>query len=124
MQEHHGYTGARDPRSRTVLDIAMGVLVGLRGCTPEEAFAELAKVVHGSGIGIGRISAALIDLARGASGSSAEHAEAFNAWGTLIGGARARTVGAVGQSVGQSNSGPTAVRAPSARPLPQPNSRR
>ncbi|MCV7423994.1 ANTAR domain-containing protein [Mycobacterium yunnanensis] len=74
----------------------MGVLVGLRGCSPEEAFAELARVVNGSGIGIGRISGALVDLARGASGSSAEHAEAFSAWGTLIDGAKTRTVGAVG----------------------------
>jgi hypothetical protein len=95
MQRHRGYAGPVDPSSRTVLDTAIGVLVGVRGCAPEEAFAELARVVHGSGIGIGRISQALLDLARGTSGSSAEHAEAFNAWGPVIAGARDRTVGVV-----------------------------
>ena len=100
MQRHQGYGGlaggSADPHSRTGLDIAIGVLVGLRGCPPEHAFADLARVVNGSGIGIGRICQALVDLACGTSGSSPEHVEAFNAWGPLIARARAHSVDAVG----------------------------
>ena len=96
MQRHYGYTGPTDRSSRTVLDVAIGVLVALRGCAPEEAFVELAQVVRGSGIGIGRMSEALIALARGASGSSADDAEAFNAWGPLIADVRNSAASAVG----------------------------
>ena len=80
---YHGY--ANDPSSRTVIDVAVGVLVGTRGCSPEEAFAELARIVRQSGIGVGSLAAALVALASGNSGSSAEHVEAFNAWGELLG---------------------------------------
>jgi len=77
-----------DATSRTTIDVAIGVLVGLRGCAPEQAFDELARVVHRTGIGIGAIAAALVDLAVGVSGSSAPHVEAFNAWGQLLATAR------------------------------------
>lgn len=73
-----------DDTSRTKIDVAVGILVGLRGCAPEEAFAELVKVVHRTGIGIGSIARALVDLAGGRSGTSANYAEAFNAWGELL----------------------------------------
>jgi hypothetical protein len=95
VQRHYGCAGPNDNGSRTVIDIALGVLVGLRGCAPEEAFAELVEVVHSSGIGIGSLSTALIALAGGTSGSAAEHAEAFNAWGPLISAARPRPVDAL-----------------------------
>jgi hypothetical protein len=67
-----------------VIDTAIGILVGLRGCSPEDAFAELARVVRqtGIGIGIGSIATGLVALASGS--SSPDHAEAFNAWGELI----------------------------------------
>jgi len=74
----------RDDTSRKVIDLAIGILVGLRGCSPDEAFAELVRVVHRTGIGIGSLTGALVDLANGSSGSSAEHIEVFNAWGELI----------------------------------------
>ena len=71
-----------DDTSRKVIDTAIGILVGLRGCSPEDAFTELARVVHQTGIGIGSIAAGLVAVASGS--SSADHAEAFNAWGDLI----------------------------------------
>jgi hypothetical protein len=72
----------RDDTSRRVIDVAIGILVGLRGCSEREAFDELVRVVYQTGIGIGRIASGLVALATGA--SSAEHAEAFNAWDELI----------------------------------------
>jgi len=49
------YRVPRDDTSRKVIDRAIGILVGLRGCSPDDAFAELVRVV-----------------------------KAFNAWGELI----------------------------------------
>jgi hypothetical protein len=69
--------------SRRVIDVAVGILVGLRGCSEGEAFEELVRVVNRSGVGIGSIAGGLVALASGA--SSAGHAEAFTAWGELIG---------------------------------------
>ena len=63
--------------------MAIGILVGLRGCSQREAFEELVRVVNRSGVGIGSIAGGLVALASGA--SSAGHAEAFTAWGELIG---------------------------------------
>ncbi|MGV0848714.1 ANTAR domain-containing protein [Mycolicibacterium phlei] len=68
--------------SRTVIDHAVGVLVGLRGCSPEEAFAELVRVVRQTGVGIGSVAAGLVALA--SNSASAEHAEAFAVWGELV----------------------------------------
>jgi ANTAR domain-containing protein len=72
----------RDETSRKVIDVAVGILVGLRGCSQREAFDELVRVVHQTGIGIGSIATGLVALASGS--SSADHAEACNAWGELI----------------------------------------
>jgi hypothetical protein len=81
-----------DDSSRRKIDVAVGILVGLRGCAPEEAFAELVKVVQHTGIGIGSLARALVDLAGGRSGTSANYAEAFNAWGELLAQARRAAV--------------------------------
>lgn len=75
-----------DATSRRVIDIAIGILVGLRGCTERQAFDELVSVVKQTGLGIGRVAGGLVALAGGS--ASAEHAEAFTAWGELIRGAR------------------------------------
>jgi hypothetical protein len=69
--------------SRRVIDVAVGILVGLRGCSQHEAFDELVRVVNQTGVGIGRLASGLVALASGA--SSAGHAEAFTAWGELVG---------------------------------------
>lgn len=77
------HTGLRtaDP-SRKVIDTAIGILVGLRGCSTEVAFGELSQVVRQTGIGLSTVSAGLVAIATGS--SSAEHAEAFTIWGDLI----------------------------------------
>jgi hypothetical protein len=72
----------RDESSRRVIDVAIGILVGLRGCSDREAFDELVRVVHQTGVGIGRLAAGLVAVASGS--ASAEHAEAFTVWGELI----------------------------------------
>jgi hypothetical protein len=71
-----------DESSRRVIDMAIGILVGLRGCSDHEAFDELVRVVHQTGVGIGRLAGGLVAVASGS--ASAEHAEAFTAWGELI----------------------------------------
>jgi hypothetical protein len=68
--------------SRRVIDVAIGVLVGLGGCSQREAFDELVRVVNQTGIGIGSLASGLVALASGA--PSARHGEAFTAWGELI----------------------------------------
>ena len=68
--------------SRRVIDVATGILVGLRGCSEREAFDELVGVVHQTGIGIGSLASGLVALAAGS--SSADHAEAFTAWDDTI----------------------------------------
>ena len=73
---------ASDETSRRVIDVATGILIGLRGCSDREAFDELVQVVHQTGIGIGRLAAGLVALASGS--ATAEHAEAFAAWGELV----------------------------------------
>jgi hypothetical protein len=75
------YRRAEDS-SRRVIDVAVGILVGLRGCSDQQAFEELVRVVNQTGIGIGSQAAGLVALASGA--SSAGHAEAFTAWGELL----------------------------------------
>jgi hypothetical protein len=71
-----------DETSRRVIDVATGILIGLRGCSDHEAFDELVQVVHQTGIGIGRLAAGLVALASGS--TTAEHAEAFAVWGELV----------------------------------------
>ncbi|KMO83956.1 MAG: ANTAR domain-containing protein [Mycolicibacterium rufum] len=74
---------AVDDTSRQVIDIAVGILIGLRGCSRREAFDELVRVVHQTGVGLGSLAAGLVAVATGS--SSADHAEAFAAWGELLG---------------------------------------
>lgn len=71
-----------DHTSRQVIDVAVGILVGLRGCSRRAAFDELVAVVHQTGIGLGTIASGLVALASGS--TSADHAEAFSVWGELI----------------------------------------
>jgi hypothetical protein len=78
--------GIRDATSRRVIDIAIGILVGLRGCTERQAFDELVAVVKQTGLGLGRVATGLVAVAGGS--SSADHAEAFTVWGELIRDAR------------------------------------
>jgi hypothetical protein len=72
-----------DDSSRKVIDLATGILVGLRCYSPREAFDELVRVMNQTGVGIGSLASGLVALAGG--GSSAGHTEAFTAWGELLG---------------------------------------
>jgi hypothetical protein len=69
--------------SRRTVDVAIGILVGLRGCSERDAFDELVGVVNRTGLGIFSVAGSLIAIATGS--STAEDSEAFNAWGELIG---------------------------------------
>lgn len=75
------YHGGGDT-SRHVIDVAIGILMGLRGCSERQAFNELVRVVNQTGLGIGSVSSGLVALVGGT--ASARDAEAFNAWGELI----------------------------------------
>jgi hypothetical protein len=81
-----------DNTSRKVIDLAVGVLVGLRGCRPEEAFAELVDVVHRTGVGLGAVATQLVALASGADSDFPAHDS--SAWADLIGQRRGLSVAA------------------------------
>jgi hypothetical protein len=68
--------------SRQTVDVAIGILIGLRGCSDRDAFDELVGVVNRTGLGIFSVASSLVAVAAGS--SSAEDSEAFNAWGELI----------------------------------------
>ena len=71
-----------DDTSRKAVDLAVGILVGLRGCSERDAFDELVDVAKRAGMGIFSVAASLSAVASGE--SSADDSEAFNAWGELI----------------------------------------
>ncbi|MDG4667600.1 ANTAR domain-containing protein [Mycobacterium sp. 236(2023)] len=75
-----------DDTSRQIIDIATGILIGLRGCSRAEAFEEMVRVMRETGIGLSTIASGLVAVASGS--ASAEHVEAFTVWGELIGNAR------------------------------------
>jgi len=56
----------RDTSSRVVIDVAIGVLIGLRHCSERQAFNELATAVRETGVGLGSISRVLVARASGA----------------------------------------------------------
>jgi hypothetical protein len=72
-----------DRTSRRVIDHAIGILIGLRGCSPEQAFAELVDVMDRTGRGIGTISNELVALAGEAGSPTNPHD--LHAWVDLIG---------------------------------------
>ena len=84
MDEMGEFGRGTDLSSRTVIDVAIGVLVGWRGCSPREAFEELAGAVHETGIGIGSIARALVDLAGGNDQSAPHRAVALRLWGDVM----------------------------------------
>jgi|EndMetStandDraft_8_1072994.scaffolds.fasta_scaffold07306_6 hypothetical protein len=70
--------------SRRVIDLATGILVGLRGCSEQAAFAELVTVVQRTGIGLGSIARALVAIAGSSDESVPYTAEAFDVWADLL----------------------------------------
>jgi hypothetical protein len=73
-----------DIGSRKVIDVAIGVLVGLRGCIPDEAFDDLADAVHDTGIGLGTLASALVKLASGTTEPFPHRNVVARRWGTLV----------------------------------------
>ncbi|WP_445165963.1 ANTAR domain-containing protein [Mycolicibacterium sp. Dal123E01] len=70
--------------SRRVIDLATGILVGLRGCSEHAAFTELVTVVQRTGIGLGSIAQALVAIAGSSEKSVPYTAEAFDVWADLL----------------------------------------
>ena len=70
--------------SRRVIDIAVGVLVGLRGYSEGEAFNELVEAVRCTGVGIGSLAGALIALVGGRAEGTPYQTEALDFWGETL----------------------------------------
>lgn len=85
--------GTNGEGSRRTVDVAVGILIGLRGCSDREAFDELVGVVNRTGRGIFSVASSLVAVASGT--SSPDDSEAFNAWGELIQRARVARLAAV-----------------------------
>ena len=82
MIHSHSYHPAQH-RSRREIDQAIGVLMGIRRCSAEEALAEITGVVRASGVGLGGVSRALLDLVSGAVDSTAANA-ALAQWDAVL----------------------------------------
>lgn len=84
MDEVSEFGRGVDLSSRTVIDVAIGVLVGWRGCSTREAFEELASAVRETGVGIGSIARALVELACGTDQSAPHRDVALRLWGDVV----------------------------------------
>lgn len=73
-----------DLTSRRVIDLAIGILMGLRGCSEKDAFDELVSAVHDTGVGLSGMAGALVDLVGDTDGSYPHRAEAIHVWGHLV----------------------------------------
>ena len=72
-----------------ILDVAKGVLVALRGCSPSEAFCELVETAERDQLGVLTMSRALVELCVKDSGPNDDGAAATaarRAWGSLLAG--------------------------------------
>jgi hypothetical protein len=70
--------------SRRVIDIALGVLIGLRGYSEREAFDELVEAVRSTGVGIGSLAAALVALVGGRTETTPYQVQALDFWGEAL----------------------------------------
>lgn len=73
-----------DPASRQVIDVAVGILMALRGCSEREAFDDLVAGVHDTGVGPGALARALAGEVGGAEGPIPHASEAMHRWGHLM----------------------------------------
>lgn len=74
----------RDTTSRVVIDVAIGVLVGLRRCSERQAFNEIAAVVRETGVGLGNVCRELVALASDRTDSFDHSPEVVSRWGELL----------------------------------------
>jgi hypothetical protein len=82
MNYTHGYRPA-EHRSRREIDMAIGVLMGVRRCSAKEASEALASATRASGVGLGGVSRALLDVVSGDAEATAGEASAH--WNALLG---------------------------------------
>jgi hypothetical protein len=82
MAHTHSYRPA-DHRSRREIDMAIGVLMGVRRCSQQEASEALVSATRTSGVGLGGVSRALLDIISGDPAPSA--AEALAHRNSLLG---------------------------------------
>lgn len=73
-----------DPASRRVIDLAIGILMGLRGCSEGDAFDELVNAVHETGVGPAGLATALAQLVAGTGDDIPHRSEAALMWGHLL----------------------------------------
>lgn len=64
--------------------MALGVLIGLRQCSEDVAFEDIAQAVHRTGVGLGTLARALVALATGTDEPFPHREEALSIWGDLI----------------------------------------
>lgn len=73
-----------EPSPRRAIDVAIGILMGLRRCSEREAFDELAAAVHETGIGLGTLSGALAKLTADVTTPFPHRDVAMHRWGHLM----------------------------------------
>ena len=71
-------------RGRRSLDRAEGVLIGLRGCSSEDAFMELVTAARDTGHRLSSITSALVDVASHRDDASSAHDVVRARWGLLL----------------------------------------
>jgi hypothetical protein len=80
----------RDPtlQARRSLDLAQGILIGLRRCTTEAAFDELVTVAHKHSVSVSAVASALVTMATETADETDSDRDALAvahvAWGDLI----------------------------------------
>ena len=88
IRNRSGLARGRSLEGRRVLDLAEGILIGLRRCSAEEAFDELVAVAQHHDISMSATASALVDLATDPAGAaespSIERAIADREWGALL----------------------------------------
>jgi hypothetical protein len=71
--------------TRPVIEQAKGVLIGLRGSTPDQAFAELRHASQTHNVKLSALAVALVDAASGIPTADAEVQQALlGEWGRLL----------------------------------------
>lgn len=70
-------------RSRREIDMALGVVMGIRRCSAKEALEVLAGGTRASGVGLGGVSRALLSVVSGDPGPAV--GEAVTHWNALLG---------------------------------------
>jgi hypothetical protein len=70
--------------TRPVIEQAKGVLAGVRGATPDQAFAELRHVSQQHNVKLNALAEALVDVAAGISTDDALHKIVWLEWGSLL----------------------------------------